>query len=48
MEALEEISEWLGTFTERLRLARESERDHITETLGRLHDRYNLRRAELA
>jgi hypothetical protein len=48
MESLEEIAAWLGTFTERLRLAREHEREDIAGTLGELYRQYRLRRAELA
>ena len=48
MESLEEIAAWLGTFSERLRLAREHEREEIAGTLGQLHRHYRRRRAELA
>ena len=48
MESLEEITAWLGTFRERLRLAREPERDDIAGTLGELYRQYRRRRAELA
>lgn len=48
MESLEEITAWLGTFGERLRLAREHEREHIMATLDELNVQYRRRRAELA
>jgi hypothetical protein len=48
MESLVEITEWLGTFSERLRLARSDERDHIAATLDELKNQYRRRRAELA
>jgi hypothetical protein len=48
MESLEEITQWLGTFSERLRLARAHEREHIAATLNDLRTQYRRRRAELA
>jgi hypothetical protein len=48
LESLEEITEWLGTFRERLRLAREHDREHIAATLNELNKHYLSRRAELA
>ena len=48
IESLEEITHWLGTFSERLRLAREHERDNIAATLKELETQYRRRRAELA
>jgi hypothetical protein len=48
LESLDEISGWLGTFKERLRLARESERAEYATILNRLEARYRERRAELS
>jgi hypothetical protein len=48
MESLEEINHWLGTFTERLRIAREHEHEHIAGVLRKLEAQYKRRRAELA
>ena len=48
MESLEEIAAWLGTFSERLRLAREHEREEIAGTVSELRKQYRRRRAELA
>jgi hypothetical protein len=48
LESLEEITAWLGTFGERLKLAREHEREHIAATLEELNTHYRRRRAELA
>jgi hypothetical protein len=48
MEGLDEISRWLGTFTERLRVAREHERGHIAGVVQKLEAHYKRRRAELA
>jgi len=48
METLEEISQWLGTYAERLRRARAHEREQIASTLDELDRQYRRRRAELA
>jgi len=48
IDSLEEISGWLGTFRERLRVAREGERDGVAAVVQQLEARYQLRRAELA
>ena len=48
LDTLEEISEWLSTYRERLRIAHEGERLQLTEAVRRLEARYQRRRAELA
>ena len=48
MENLDDIAGWLGTFRERLTLARETERPGYEELLQRLERRYRERRGELA
>ena len=48
LESLEEITAWLGTFGERLKLARDHERELIAATLEELNVQYRRRRAELA
>ncbi len=48
MDSLEEISEWLGTFRERLRLAREHERPQVATVVQKLEARHRRRREELA
>lgn len=48
IDSLEEITHWLGTFRERLRQARATERDGIIAVVDRLEARYRLRRAELS
>lgn len=48
IDSLEEITQWLGTFRERLRQARTGERDEIAHVVERLEDQYQLRRAELS
>ena len=48
IDSLEEITQWLGTFRERLRQARTGERDQIAYVVERLEDQYQLRRAELS
>lgn len=48
VDSLEEITHWLGTFRERLRQARASERAEIAAVVDRLEDQYMLRRAELS
>jgi hypothetical protein len=48
MESLEEISQWLGTFRERLRIARARERELIAGVVQKLEARHKQRRAELS
>jgi len=48
MDSLDEICGWLGTFRERMRLARADERDGMASVVGKLEARYQVRRAELA
>ena len=48
IDSLEEICGWLGTFRERLRMARADERLLVAETVHQLEARYQQRRAELA
>jgi hypothetical protein len=48
IDSLEEICSWLGTFRERLRLARADERDAYTSMVNTLEARYQVRRAELS
>ena len=48
MDNLDEIVGWLGTFRERLRLARDSDRPEFEAMLNQLEARYRERRAELA
>ncbi|HYT14094.1 MAG TPA: hypothetical protein VEL12_15010 [Candidatus Nitrosopolaris sp.] len=47
-DTLTDISDWLGTYRERLRVARDDEREQIRALIGRMSARYHLRRAELA
>ena len=48
VDSLEEICGWLGTFRERLRLARTDERAEVAEVVQLLEARYLVRRAELS
>jgi hypothetical protein len=48
IDSLEEITLWLGTFRERLRMARAGERDQLEAVVDRLEDHYRQRRAELS
>jgi hypothetical protein len=48
LESLEEISQWLGTFRERLRIARAHERDLIAGVVHKLEAHHARRRAELS
>lgn len=48
LDSLEEISGWLGTFRERLRLARSEEHESVAGVVVELEARYVLRRAELS
>lgn len=48
LDNLDEILGWLGTFRERLRQARDSDRPEYEAMLNQLEARYKERRAELA
>jgi len=48
IDSLEDISGRLGTFKERLRLARQTERPRFEAILNRLEARHKERRAELS
>jgi hypothetical protein len=48
LESLEDISGWLGTFRERLRLSRNEERPELASVVQKLEARYMVRRAELS
>jgi len=48
IDSLEEICGWLGTFRERLRVARVDERPHFAAVVEQLEARYTTRRAELS
>jgi len=48
IDSLEEISGWLGTFRERLRMARVDERQQVAAVVELLEARYQMRRAELS
>jgi hypothetical protein len=48
LDSLEEISSWLGTFRERLRLARTEDRPQMTAMIDELQTRYVVRRSELS
>jgi hypothetical protein len=48
IDSLNEISYWLGTFRERLRMARNDERTLVLEMVQQLQARYQRRRAELS
>ena len=48
IDSLEEICGWLGTFRERLRLARVEERPVVAAMVEQLEVRYQVRRAELS
>ena len=48
VDSLEEICGWLGTFRERLRLARTDERAEVAQVVQLLEARYLVRRAELS
>ena len=45
---LEEICDWLGTYRQRLRLARSGERSEVGAVVTLLEARLQVRRAELA
>ena len=48
IESLEEICGWLGTFRERLRMARTDEQAGVAAVVEQLEARYLIRRAELS
>jgi len=48
MDSLEEISKWLGTYRERLQLARRNESLQASVVVSRLRGHPRDRRAELA
>ena len=48
IESLEEICGWLGTYRERLLVARDHDRLEVTTVVNQLDARYRQRRAELA
>jgi hypothetical protein len=48
IDSLEEISGWLGTFRERLRVARAEDRAGVQAVVVQLEARYQVRRAELS
>ncbi len=48
IESLEEICGWLGTYCERLRVARDHERPEVSAVVNQLDALYRQRRAELA
>ena len=48
IDSLEEICDWLGTFRERLRLARSEDRPRVAAMVHELEARYNVRWAELS
>ena len=48
IDSLEEISGWLGTFRERLRVARAEDQTQVAQVVKQLEARYQVRRAELS
>ena len=48
IESLEEITDWLGTFRERLRVARTEDQTQVAQVVRQLEARYQMRRAELS
>jgi hypothetical protein len=48
IDSLEEISHWLGTFRERLRVSRSEDRAGVAAVVQQLEARYHTRRAELS
>jgi hypothetical protein len=48
LDSLTDIFDWLGTYRERLRVARDHEREHIDALISGMSARYHLRRAEPA
>jgi hypothetical protein len=48
LDSLDEITEWLGTFRERLRIAQAKEQRELEGLVDELQTHYKRRRAELA
>ncbi|HET9780142.1 MAG TPA: hypothetical protein VFR33_00050 [Candidatus Dormibacteraeota bacterium] len=48
LDSLDEITEWLGTFRERLRMARMHEQQELTAIVAELETHFRRRRAELS
>ena len=48
LETLDELSGWLGTFRERLRVSRPEELPRVAVAVQELEARFEIRRAELA
>ncbi len=48
IHSLEDICDWLGTYRERLRLARPTDRSEVGIVISQLEARLQVRRAELA
>jgi hypothetical protein len=48
IESLDELSDWLGTFRERLRMAHPGEQPHVAAVVEELEIHYRRRRAELS
>jgi hypothetical protein len=48
LECLDEISAWLGTFRERLRIAHTKDLPKLEATMKELESHYRRRRAELS
>ena len=48
LESLKEITLWLGTFRERLRVAHQNDRPKLDATVKELEAYYRRRRAELS
>jgi hypothetical protein len=48
LESLDEISAWLGTFRERLRIAHTKDQPKLEATMKELESHYRRRRAELS
>ena len=48
LDSLEEICGWLGTFRERLRMARAEDREGMASVVQALEARFYVRRAELS
>jgi hypothetical protein len=48
VDSLTDICDWLGTFRERLRMARDEDQDKLGVLIAGMTARYHLRRAEPA
>lgn len=48
LESLDEITTWLGTFRERLRMAHAKDRSKLEAAMEELETHYRRRRAELS